>query len=350
MSYHESGLIACRTLQTELDQAWDSGNWEKPHPMALAEFVSTNPQRINPVINPGNGKTVTAEFTHFQRYLEDDFETVTEYECSTEKAVDQASNIYELDITNKKKVGRYIDAESLATWCGSNPELFQRTVQSLINQMDVIMANQQADKVAELYGKWGADVPDVTDDVLSVATKVSGDWNPEAIEEIDFALLQTQYDQMTTIFGGRDLYAYYRHFLAGCCANSGINLEEMWNLYGRAVVYDHRLAAAMIADGNADSLSIQAGALQWLNYTRGTWREGVNEANIASTANYVMFPVESPRLGLSYDMIIKDECPGKVSMMLYGISDTVVLPANLYREGDRLYGSNGVNAIEVDNT
>src|SRR5690606_16143330 len=140
--------------------------------------------------------------------------------------------------------------------------------------MRLKIASQLSGEVAQLFGNWGADVTPNGDNALEIATKVSGEWNPEGLVDINIAARnQTGYVGDYFLATNVAMHKYLRMIEAGCCAADGINLREIYDRYGVAAVYDRRMAAAM-ATVNADAFLINVGAVQVLNYVEADWSDG----------------------------------------------------------------------------
>ena len=350
MSYHDFGLSQCPTIQGRLDAIWNAET-RPVEATPVEDFITSQPNRLQMEVIKETSKVVEFKAVHSQRYLETDVTEVDGLQCANEGEVDEVDNTYEIDPREMLLVGRTIEAHNLTEWCGSNPELFERTIMDMVDVMDRKVATKHAGLIAPMFGKYASNVDGVTNDVLVVSTEDSAySPDPKALERISFAFQQTAYSQPRMIAAGNDLYQHYRLMLAGCCADSGISLEKIWAQYGQVVAYDRRLAAELESNGDADSLAIQLNSIQPLNYYQSNWKNGVTQASIPDASNYILFGVRSPRYGYIYDMIIKNECPGKITMNLHSNTKVVSLPDNLFREGDRLFGVKWINAIKVDNS
>lgn len=350
MSYNEFALKQCPTIQGRLEDAWNA-NLRPMSDTPVENFITSQPNRLQMEVVKATSKVVEFQAVHSQRYLESDVTEVEGLQCAQGESPDEVDNIYELDPREKLFIGRTIKAHNLTTWCGDNPQLFERTLLDMVNAMDRAVASKHAKLIAPMFGKYASDVTGVTNDVLTIATEDASDNpNPKAIERVQFALQQTGYTEPRMIAAGADFWQYYRLMLAGCCADTGLDLERIWAQYGQVVAYDRRLAAEMATNGDADSLVIQLNSIQPLNYYESEWKNGVTQASIPDAANYMLMGLMSPNYGYIYDLIIKNECPGEITMNLHANTTVVDLPDNLFRENDRFNGVKWINAIEVDNS
>ena len=62
--------------------------------------------------------------------------------------------------------------------------------------------------------------------------------------------------------------------------------------------------------------------------------------------NYHHQTIVSPKTGLPYDLIIKDDC-GAISINVVGTFDLKGMPSDMFATGDNMEGVNFVNQIEV---
>ena len=155
---------------------------------------------------------------------------------------------------------------------------------------------------------------------------------------LETALMQTGYSA-PIIVGGTTLYQYGKHLEAGCCSTTGVNVLDMYNQFGKAFLYDKRIATAL-ADNNK-SMVFNAGAVALITYN-----EAPQVPNLG--ANYAKMRIASPRTGISYDIVMNDTC-GTISILGYANTKLVGLPTDMFAVGDEYRGVTLVNKIKVVN-
>lgn len=356
MSCLASSYVGCATLQADLTTYFNTCGAEMiREPMPFAEFLTspTNNNGLQQVISPGNGKVRTVELTYQARIPESE---VTENDsdlCSCSTTRGNCSQTYTLDPAENLSVCETISAANLRNICQPNSEFVMKKVAHLVDVLERRAATEMVQEASFLTGTWNraGEVPNVNaSDQLVVKTKKDGDAftpNPFAMSEIDFALAASGYCAPAAIFGGRELYQYYRNMLAGCCSDAGNDLSKHLSLYGRAVAYDPRVAATISGGQNA-GLVIQPGAVALLTWNEFGWNAGMS-LPFNEGSNYARTLIVSPRLGLPMDVIVKDECPGTLTIVVSVVIKLVNLPSDIFPVGDKYRGVNFFNEILVTN-
>lgn len=355
MSCLASSYVGCATLQDELTNYFNTCGAEMiREPMPFAEFITgaQNNNGLQQVISPGAGKVRSVELKYQARIPESE---VTENDsdlCACTTTRGNCSQTYTLDPDENLSICEKITAADLRDICEPNSQFIMRKFAHLVDALERRIATEIVQEASFLTGSWNTtEVPNVNaTDQLVVKTKKDGDAftvNPFAMSEIDFALAATGYCAPAFIAGGRELYQYYRNMLAGCCADSGTDLSQMMSLYGRAVAYDPRVASTISGGQNA-GLVIQPGAVALLTWNEFGWNAGVplpfNEGS-----NYARTLIVSPRLGIPMDIIVKDECPGTLTIVVSAVIKLVNLPNDIFPVGDKYRGVNFFNEILVTN-
>jgi hypothetical protein len=221
-------------------------------------------------------------------------------------------------------------------------------LQKIIDVVVRKVATKTTEQAVTLYGKWDDETEasyTVTADELVLPTFISTaaqNLAPFSMEILETALMQTGYCMNPAIFSGTMLYNYARRMNAACCSTSGADLDSIMQQYGKAVVYDRRINAAM--GGNDHALAIMPTALQLVTFN---WFDG-SEFGTQIGANYTKFVVRDPKSGLPLDVIISDNC-GTVTINVYAQTKVVGLPADIFASGDSKSGVKFVNKIKVTN-
>lgn len=355
MSCLASSYVGCATLQADLTSYFNTCGAEMiREPMPFAEFLTSplNNNGLQQVISPGNGKTRSVELTYQARLPESQVVENDSDLCSCTVTNGNCSQTYTIDPAENLSVCETISAANLRAICAPNSEFVMKKIAHLVDVLERRQATELVQEASFLTGMWNTtEVPNVSaTDQLVVKTKKDSDAftvNPFAMSEIDFALAATGYCAPAAIFAGRELYQYYRNMLAGCCADSGVDLGQMMTLYGRAVSYDPRVAST-IAGGQNAGLVIQPGAVAVITWNEFGWNANMplpfNEGS-----NYARSLIVSPRLGLPMDVIVKDECPGTLTIVISVVAKLVNLPSDIFPVGDKYRGVNFFNEIRVTN-
>lgn len=323
--------------------------------MPFPEFISSpiNNTGLQQVISPGNGKVRSVELKYQARIPETDVVENDSDLCSCDSTRGNCSQVYTIDPSENLSICEKITASDLRDICEPNNEFVMRKFMHIIDALERRIATKITQQASFLTGSWvgGGEVPNINGtDQLVIKTKKDGDaftLNPFAMPEIDFALSASGYCAPVGIFAGRELYQYYRSLQAGCCATSGVNLKEMLDLYGKAVMYDPRVASTFSGGQNA-GIVLQPGAVTMLTWNEFGWNAGM-ALPFMEGSNYARTLVVSPRLGVPIDVIVKDECPGILTITASAVVKLVNLPSDIFPVGDKYRGVNFFNEILVTN-
>src|SRR5690606_2558243 len=135
----------------------------------------------------------------------------------------------------------------------------------MADAMDRKVASNIASEAEALVGRYsasaatyfGAKMPNPYDTPIVATKDASGNIVPGAGEKIDMARIMSGFSSFVG-FGSAALADYMRLGLAGCCTNYGLDIAEIYNLYGKSFAYGRRLAAALSSD--SDALFMEIGA------------------------------------------------------------------------------------------
>lgn len=352
MSYGLTDLNPCENLQFELNeyfQTCDASRVREPMPFFEGIMSMENMAGVAQEVSSGRGKTRTVNLRYDQRISEDNVkENQSNPNCTASTKRGDCLESYEIDTTQNVQVEEVIDIADLIEICRDNPLYMAQRVQMLMDAIVRKTATKTTEEAVSLLGKWGADVDNTNaQDELEVATLKSGttdEVTPFTMEDIDLALQQSAYCQPVMIAGGTDLYKYSRRIEKGCCANQGIDLGEIYREYGKAVVYDRRVASAM--GGNEYNFVMQMGALQLITFNLF---DGDFPNRVDFGSDYQRTVVRDPMTGLPVDLVIKDNC-GSVSIVMTATTKLISMPDDMFGTGDIYDGVKFFNAIKVVNT
>lgn len=345
---HITLLNSCPNIQAELTDYFQKCPTTEQFP--FFEFITSpiNESGLSMAVSPKSGKIKTMELRYTQRLLENVVaEDQPNPNCTATNQVGDFVEEYTIDPDDNIQYGEKYDAADLERICRDNSTFFVERLNAIVDVLDRKLATKHTTDAVALTGKWASDVS-VTDDRLIVNTLKAGstDINPLAMQVINRALQKTGYCDTPLIFGGDTLVDYYEAMLAGCCSNQGIDLSEILARYGKAVMYDRRVASAF--GGSDYNIVLQPKALVLLKYTRSGWKEGV-PAPLINGGNYFATTIISPRTGVPMDLNVKDDC-GTVHITVTATTKLVGMPNDMFHAGDVYEGVNFFNEIKVTNT
>lgn len=348
MSYGSQVLIQCTDLQDKLSEVWGKTSMGVSDPIPFLEYIVSDANRnmIDDMVTFGNGKTRNVQLTFFQRLLEDTVVAASERGCAATEKYGNCDEVYSIDTTDLLKSGELINAADLARFCESNPMYIAERLAHHLNVIDRAVATKIAGQASALLGGWSADAVQyysITGDVLEVATKDgSGNYSIGAWEQINNAARMSGYEGLVG-FGSAGLAEYMRLSQSGCCANQGLDVVDIYNQWGYAFAYDRRLADALGSIAN-NSLIMEPGALQLIDYTETPWKDGVMDFS----PGYIGEQITTPA-GVAVDLYIKDDC-GKLSINVFANVKLVGLPDDLFGTGDNFDGVQFAAAVNVNNS
>ncbi len=346
MSYQSTVLVQCEDIQNKLSNVFGRTSIGVNDPIPFLEFINSdmNTNGIDMQVNPGGGKTKTINLTYFQRMLEDSVSAASERGCAATQKVGNLEQAYTIDTTALLKSQELILAKDLARFCENNQEYIASRIVAHMNVIDRKVASQTASQANALMGGYSADTAanyTVTNDALIVATKdSSGNIVPGTLEQIQSAANSSGYTGVVG-FGGNLLREHMALSLAGCCANQGIDVAEIYAQYGFAFAYDRRLSSAL-GSTMTQNMIMEPGALQLLNYTEQPWKDGLD-----FSAGYVAQELTTPA-GVKVDFYMKDDC-GSLSLAMYANTKLVGLPADMFITGDNFDGVTFAGQVTVTN-
>lgn len=345
-------LIACEDLGAKLDQVWASADpLSAVDPIPFLEFILSpeNTSGIVQAVAPGRGKVRSVNVQWEQRIAESEVTSVTGRDCEATGTNKMFEANYTIDTQDVEKISQVIKVEDLAHLCEDNPNYVARQIAKMADAMDRKVASNIASEAAALVGRYSASAATYFGnsampspyDTLVVATKdASGNIVPGAWEKIDMARIMSGFSSFVG-FGSAALAEYMRLGLAGCCTNYGLDIAEIYNLYGKSFAYDRRLAAALATD--SDALFMEIGALQLLTYTQNP---GLGVLNF--DLPFEAFNMVTPR-GLPVDVLIKVDCPGEIHINMFSNTKLIGQPDDLYAVGDDFRGTKGTGFVKITN-
>lgn len=355
MSCLSTVLQSCPNMQDAINNYFLTCNSEfYKEPMPMAEFITSEMNRngVTQLVSPGQGKTRTVELTYSKMISESEVTEDAERTCTATTKRGNCLAEYSIDTTANNKAEELVSAADLEVQCRDNGDYFSERLAKVLDVLERKIATDMATDAAALIGNWSSEVTSqdgsaVANDTVVVKTlkDSSVDPYPTTMSFLDLIFMQTGYCGTPVLFAGSKLYQYYQWLQSGCCASSGVNLEAQLQQFGKAVMYDRRMATAL--GGNDYALATQQKAMALLHYTLNNWSDGV-PAPILQGSNYFKMVVATPRLGVPVDITVKDDC-GSVSIVGFSTTKLVALPDGLFPNDHHMFGVNFVNKLKVTN-
>lgn len=350
MSYLTSSYVDCEVIQRMLDDEFSACLTPlEPMPALEAILATQKAAGIAQSVSDGNGKVKNVRVIYDQRLLES---AVTAgsgaRSCSTSAETFDNSQVYDIDPNVWLKGEESFDTKNLATVCYTDVQsMIAKKISKVIDVIERKIATQTATELVALYGNWSTDVAASGLTVNDSDELVLAQYSVTATKQIDYssmvsldrALMQTGYCAPAIIVGGSALADYMKYANHGCCQATGVNVLDIANEYGKAVMYDKRVRAALGSDNK--SLAFMAGSVALIHYN-----ESAQVPNLG--ANYAKFKIFSPRTGLPIDIVMQDNC-GHISIIGYANTKLVGLPTDMFAIGDEYQGVTFVNRILMTN-
>lgn len=348
MSYLSSDYVQCETIQAMLDDNFANASVLSLDSMpALEAILSTQlANGISQSVSDGSGKVKTVKVVYERRLLETDVTSSSGTRaCSASLESFDSYQTYEIDPTVWLRAAEKFEVANLATVCTTDvQQMIAKKIGKVVDVLERKIATQTASQLAGMVGGWNSNVTGVNaSDELELATLVSSATkvlDPFAWGKLDIAFQKTGYSQAPIIVGGSDLYEFARVSNAGCCSTTGVDIATVTNQFGKAVMYDKRVEAALGSAANK-SIAFQPGSLALIYYN-----EAPQVPNLG--ANYAKFRVNAPRTGIPIDIVMQDNC-GVISVLGFANTKLVGLPTDMFSNTDEYNGVTFVNKIKVVN-
>jgi len=351
-----ASMSTCPNVQVELTnyyQTCDASMLREPMPFFDFLWSDANVGNLQQVVVPQSGKIKTVVLRYDQRILESE---VAEVEscgttCSSETKRGDLTTSVTIDPCDKLQISEVMSVDDFVYTCQSNDLILAKKIQLMIDALVRKMATRLTTQASALLGNWDSTTPNLCDSSTISLTPYNGTViNPMAMSDLDFAMQNTNFCSTTAVFAGHQFYTYARALQAGCCSSQGIDIAQISAQYGKAVLYDKRVASIV---GQYGGWVLQAGSLVPIYYTQNNngIMEGIGSAignsNVQIGANYYKTVIQDPQSGLPMDLVISDNC-GQVSIVLEANAKLVSLPTDLFASADTMNGVNYFAALTTD--
>ena len=333
-------LAICPDIQAELNQYYNTCNASNlREPMPFFDFLMSdaNMSGLSQLVVPGPGKIRTVQLTYEQRIPESEVGSLSSCDMTCSASTKRGNNVtsYSIDCEDGWEVEELISANDFLQACQSNDQILAKKIQAMIDALVRKTATALTTQAATLLGNWSTDTGVAAGDPVNVVTvDGSGNVKPTGWEDLDLAILQTNFCAAPVIFGGTTIFKYGRLMQAGCCSSQGLDLMAIRDQYGKAVVWDKRVNAIT---GNDGFWVLAPGALAVITYTGAD--QGMGMAQVLEGANYRKMTIQDPQSGLPIDLVISDNC-GNVSVTARVVAKVVAMPSDMFPTGDSMEGVN----------
>lgn len=331
-------LAACPDIQAELNQYYNTcnaGNLREPMPFFDFLMSDANMTGIQQLVVPGPGKIRNVVLTYEQRIPESEVGAIESCDMTCSASTKRGNNTatYTIDCSNGWEVEELVSANDFVFACQSNDMILAGKIQKLIDAVVRKAATALTTQASSLLGNWSSDTGIIAGNPVNIVTvDGSGNVKPTGWEDLDLAILQTNFCSAPVVFGGTTIFKYARLMQAGCCSSQGLDLAAMRDAYGKAVVWDKRVNAIT---GNDGFWVLQPGALAVITYSGAD--QGMGMAQVLEGANYRKMTIQDPQSGMPVDLVISDNC-GNVSITARVVAKVVGLPSDLFAAGDSMNG------------
>jgi len=354
MSTVTSAVTTCSPLQGLLENYFPNcAQLVRNIPMLQFLYSPMNRGNIEATVSPTFAKTRELILTYDQLIPTSEVTTISDCEgnCTATTKRGDLSQSYIMDCDGFM-VEELFDPADWRQSCTSNYDKIANTILKMIAALDNKNSQNTVTEVSGLRGEWSSLVAGTTGDVLTVRTRVSSATTsapmPTTWIDIQNAIMQTEYCREAFIVGGMDLYTYNQLMASGCCADTGVDLGDLFARYGIATAWDKHIQQAM---GKEQNFVLMAGAVQLLTLNmngESTQSElGYLDVGMGGGSDFAGV-VESPWTGLPYDLTIRYDCR-KIHIIMESRVKAVGMPIDMYPADDTQEGVTFVNQITVNN-
>lgn len=344
MSSTSTAFTACPNIQDWLDNQY--ANCATRENVPLVSFLRSpeNIQGVEQLLLPGNGKIRRVELKYMPRLP---LTTVSSNQpiesCTSSNKRGDTSIVYDVDPNINEQIDFYVDIKDFIRSCEDKTAYFPMLLQNHIDALARKIWRKTAQQAVLSIGKWAGDVANVTGSTLTIRTLETSStdkYTPQGWVKLKTAITKTGYCAPYVVFAGDTFYEYAQVTRMGCCNDNGIDVGQLFNTFGNAVIWDREVRTAFGSEN--DALVVQLGALQLLNFSLF---EGDNQLD---APQYKRMSITDPNTGLKIDMHMKDDC-GKLSVVLTAVTKLISLPNDLFPSGDTYDGVKWVNKLTVNN-
>lgn len=349
MSTVTSAVTTCPDIQAGIEESFGLCDYNID-PITLLPYLYSQVNRsgIQMLVSPTFAKTRELLMVYDQIISDSEVTTISTCagNCTATTKRGDLSQAYVMDCDGFK-IEEVFDPADWRLSCKNNLSVIYGKILKMIAALDNRISKSVVSEVSGLMGAWAAEV-DTDGNTLVVQTMASATQpNPMAWEEVDLALSDTNYCKGAFITGGSALYSYNRLMEAGCCASTGLNLGDIFSLYGKVVTRDVHVQAAV---GKFMSWALMPGAVQLLTLNmNGGSEQDLPYINVGMGAGDTFAGViNSPYTGLPYDLTISYVCR-EIHIILEGRVKAVGAPLDMFPASHRMDGVTYVGAIQVSN-
>lgn len=344
MSYN-LGLIACATIQDDLDNNFACLNAIEPMPFVEILTSSANMSGISTTISPGSGKYRTVKMLYTPRHPESVVSTTVGFDCTAANESSVLDEDYSIDTTAGVFVDEKFTVTTMNAACKDNSMWFAERIQAMFDVLTRRLETLYTTQISALVGSFASDDKDHDGNAVTTLKNVKtlgsdGKITPDFIQEIAFTAMTAGFCASPLVIGGTLIWKAFNTAYAGCCAQYGTDIGAFLAQNQAAFFYSNRIETAL---GSNEFLVYEIGKVQPLFYNRFA-----SEFATVNDESYKQMTIKDPRTGIVYDVTMKWDC-GVLHVQLGLATKLVGLPSDIFDFGDRLYQTNGVYNFKVVN-
>jgi hypothetical protein len=348
MPSYSNEIIECVKIQDALMNLWPNPtrllSAQEEHPQLAMTLSAQNREGFNVAISNVGGKIRMVEGTYRQRKLKSEVQTNMTHGCDGTGNTATKKHTWEMNIENNIGDEFEFDPEEFVGTCQDDVTYIAETVEISLAAIRDRMAQRLAEDSVAALGKWAANVQNVTADSLIVQAFIDNQTyrpNPSAWIDLDMALKLSGFG-LSGIFGDQVLVKAAAAASVGGIASFGINLRDTLEKYGKGVMYDQFVEDALTASGQS-SIAQGLGAVQMAFYAKYA-----NPVAVKRDDSSMAYVIQDPVYGYPIDARFHWDCD-KLKVKLIVTPQTLTLPDDLFKVGDRMEGVIGLAGITVDN-
>jgi hypothetical protein len=163
----------------------------------------------------------------------------------------------------------------------------------------------------------------------------------DALSEIQESAFQARFCSSPIVVGGKSMQQYMQRLESGCCASNGFDIADYASRFSASFLRNNSIEKLI---GNDHFLSIELGAIQYMNYQQ---YQGLFGWSMPTSYRGV---ITSPWTGRTFDFAWKfEECTGDVIYSL-GYNETLLDIPQHFCAGDHREGVNGIQYFKIKNS
>lgn len=348
-----STFVSCPAIQDSLFSLWGKNNL-LPNPIPGLYWLKSQPNKIDLVMNSRPGGLREVEARYKQRRLDSSVSSVGNPTCETGEVNGETLATYTIDPTVGASLDLLIKESDLLYRCQTNKDYLG---EEILGMMYTLAERIDKDYVTFLVNSVGnyAYAFDTTGSTsnapIITQTRNADDVILEnALQDVRFHFRENGYPGVPFGLGTKIWADYAIAKNAACCSQLGMDVNRYAQLQNFALEYSHYIGGLL---GNQnDAIFVAPGAVQMVHFNRFTGLDDnifvINDG--ALKQGVVRYPDSSLPIEFAYRAeleCINNEFYWKINISL--AYDFLSQPLDMYQDGDRLEGVNGISRFRISN-